>query len=187
MSRSSIYLNLLWSHTSDKTPPIPLCPASDCIVLVRQARMFCPAPPPPHPHPCPAGPWADGTVSGADVDNQGSQSVSWPVHSSTVPHRGFGPEWDSPDNHPSLLHPAVLPTMLLGWRCSLVLGFPGAMECGGVQGRCQSHSLQASILLLCANTPSDVQSLKAVFLFSIRTFSLCFDSLSIIGSNFHLM
>lgn len=53
------------------------------------------------PHPCPAGPRADGTVSGADVDNQGSQSVSRPVHSSTVPHRGFGPEWDSPDNHPS--------------------------------------------------------------------------------------
>lgn len=53
------------------------------------------------PHPCPAGPRADGPVSGADVDNQGSQSVSRPVHSSTVPHRGFGPERDSPDNHPS--------------------------------------------------------------------------------------
>lgn len=70
-------------------------PASDCIILVRQARRSV-------PHiPCPAGPWADGTVSGADVDNQGSQSVSWPVHSSAVPHWGFGPEWDSPDNPPS--------------------------------------------------------------------------------------
>lgn len=96
MSRNSVYLNLLWSHTSDKTPRIPPRPASDCIVLVRQAR--CSVPP---PHPCPAGPRADGTVSGADVDNQGSQSVSRPVHSSTVPHWGFGPEWDSPDNHPS--------------------------------------------------------------------------------------
>lgn len=127
--------------------------------------------PPPTP-PCPAGSRADGTVSGADVDNQASQSVFWPaaVHSSTYPHRGFGPEWDSPDNHPSP-NSSCTTHNAAGLALQLGGGIPrGVMECCAVQRRCQSHSLQASMLLFCAHTPSDLQSLKAKFGFSILTF-----------------
>lgn len=43
----------------------------------------------------PPRPRADGTVSGADVDSQGSQSVSWPaaIHSATLRGPGSGPVW----------------------------------------------------------------------------------------------
>lgn len=148
-----------WNCSKSRCPLLLIA-----LFLVRQER--CSPPQTSHPHrptpPCPAGPRADGTASGADVDNQASQSVFWPaaVHSSTYPHRGFGPEWDSPDNHPS---PNSSCTTHNAAGLALQLGrwIPrGVMECCAVQGRCQSHSLQASILFFCANTPSYVQYRK---------------------------
>lgn len=50
----------------------------------------------------PPGHWADGTVSEADVDNQGSQSVflaSCNAQQHSARPR-LGPVWCSPDNHP---------------------------------------------------------------------------------------
>lgn len=167
MSRNVVYLNFLWSHKKNAAHPVASCFWLRCFWLDRRDVH----PPPPTP-PCPAGSRADGTVSGADVDNQASQSVFWPaaVHSSTYPHRGFGPEWDSPDNHPSP-NSSCTTHNAAGLALQLGGGIPrGVMECCAVQRRCQSHSLQASMQLFCANTPSDLQSLKAKFGFSILTF-----------------
>lgn len=83
--------------------------------------------------PSPNGPWADGTVSGADVDNQGSvcllascsvRQKLWPnvpLTWQTIPH----------------LTPATLPTVSLCWVCRSATDLHWVMKCA-VLGKCHS-------------------------------------------------
>lgn len=154
MSRTSVCLNLLWSHTSDKTPRIPL----PLIALFWWDRRDVLSPP---------APLGLGQMVQSLEQMLTTRAPSLSVGQCTVAqcHTEALARSGTHLTTIPLLSPAVLPTMLLAWHCSLAMGFPGAMECCAVQGRCQSHSLHAHILLACANTPSDVQSFKAEFAF----------------------
>lgn len=135
MSLNAVYSNRPWSPTSDKTGQKRSLPASDCIktVLVRQERCSVP---PPFPTPALLGlgqmvqsleqmlttrtpSLSFGQLQCAAARCHAEALAQSGTHLTTVP----------------LPTPAVLPTMLLGWRCSLAIGLPGVMECCAVQGK----------------------------------------------------
>lgn len=77
----------------------------------------------------PPGPRADGTVSGADVDSQGSQSVFWPaaIHSATLRDRGLAQCGAHLTTIPHLT-PAALPRNTpQSWGFSSATGLPWVM------------------------------------------------------------